>query len=220
MSDTVDSETNSLTQNRLKEIKKKTFDETVESSVDLWAVVDKTSLDEDVHIIPLEHLCQRFHSDLQNGLSTSHVSDALTQYGSNKMTPPKSPSYVYLLLKQLFMGFNTILWIACIFAFLAYKPFGEPNPSITNFALGVVLLLVITCNSILNVYQEIKSIKIVASFSKLLPTMATVRRDGKEQQILVDQIVPGDVILLRLGDKIPADCRFIISDGLKVRESI
>ncbi|CAF1014345.1 unnamed protein product [Rotaria sordida] len=117
------------------------------------------------------------------------------------------------------MGFNTILWVAGIFAFLAYKPFGEPAPSITNLALGVILVLVITCNSILNVYQEIKSIKIVASFSKLLPTIATVRRDGREQQIVADQIVPGDVILIRMGDKLPADCRFLMCDGLKINTS-
>jgi sodium/potassium-transporting ATPase subunit alpha len=101
-------------------------------------------------------------------------------------------------------------------AFLAYKPFGEPNPSITNLALGVVLLIVITCNSILNVYQQLKSIKIVAAFSKLLPTLATVRRNGREQQVLTDELVPGDIILVRMGDKLPADCRFISCDGLKV----
>jgi P-type E1-E2 ATPase len=76
--------------------------------------------------------------------------------------------------------------------------------------------LVITCNSILNVYQQLKSIKIVAAFSKLLPALATVRRDGREQQILTDELVPGDIILIRMGDKLPADCRFISCDGLKV----
>jgi P-type E1-E2 ATPase len=82
--------------------------------------------------------------------------------------------------------------------------------------LGIVIFIFITCNSILNAYQEIKSIKIVAAFSKLLPTLATVRRDGGEQQVLTEEIVPGDIILIRMGDKLPADCRFIACDGLKV----
>jgi sodium/potassium-transporting ATPase subunit alpha len=120
------------------------------------------------------------------------------------------------MFKELFMGFNCILWFAGVLAFLAYKPFGEPSPSITNLALGVVLFIVITCNSVLNVYQQLKSIKIVAAFSKLLPTLATVRRDGREQQVLTEEIVPGDIILIRMGDKLPADCRFISCDGLKV----
>ncbi|CAF3355217.1 unnamed protein product [Rotaria sp. Silwood2] len=189
------------------------------SIIDLWATVDRSRLEQDVHIIPLDDLYKRFHTNPRDGLSAAAIADAQAQYGQNKITPPKPPSSLWLLFKQLFMGFNTILWVAGIFAFLAYKPFGNPYPSVTNLALGIVLVLVITCNSILNVFQEIKSIKIVASFSKLLPTIATVRRDGREQQIVADQIVPGDIILVRMGDKLPADCRFFICEGLKINTS-
>jgi sodium/potassium-transporting ATPase subunit alpha len=187
-----------------------------DSTIDLWTTVDKSRLEKDVHIIPLDELFGRFHTDPRVGLSEDFVPDVRAQYGNNKLTPPKQPSYIWLLFKELLMGFNCILWFAGILAFLAYKPFGEPNPSITNLALGVVLLIVITCNSILNVYQQLKSIKIVAAFSKLLPTLATVRRNGREQQVLTDELVPGDIILVRMGDKLPADCRFISCDGLKV----
>ena len=190
-----------------------------DSSVDLWATIDRSRLEQDVHIIPLEDLYQRFHTDPRTGLATGYVADARAQYGENKLTPPKQPSYGWLLFKELFMGFNCILWFAGVLAFLAYKPFGEPNPSVTNLALGVVLFLVITCNSILNVYQQLKSIKIVASFSKLLPTLATVRRDGHEQQVVTSELVPGDIILIRMGDKLPADCRIIQCDGLKINTS-
>ncbi|CAF4096352.1 unnamed protein product [Adineta steineri] len=190
-----------------------------DSTVDLWATVDRSRLEQDVHIIPLQELYNRYHTDPRTGLTSGAVPDARAQYGDNKLEPPKQPSYVWLLFKELFMGFNIILWVAGILAFLAYKPFGEPDPQIANLALGVVLLLVITCNSALNVYQQLKSIKIVAAFSKLLPTLATVRRDGREQQIVTDEIVPGDIILVRMGDKLPADCRFISCDGVKVNTS-
>ncbi|CAF0772355.1 unnamed protein product [Adineta steineri] len=190
-----------------------------DSTVDLWATIDRSNLEQDVHIIPVDDLYQRFHTNQHDGLSTASVIDAQVQYGTNKITPPKSPSYLWLLVKELFIGFNIILWIACILTFLAYKPFGEPNPSITNLALGVVLFLVIIFNSVLNVYQQIKSYKIVASFSNLLPTIVTVRRDGKEQQIVTEQIVPGDIILLHTGEKIPADCRFLRCDELKINIS-
>jgi sodium/potassium-transporting ATPase subunit alpha len=186
------------------------------STIDLWATVDKARLEQDVHIIPLDDVFKRFHTGPINGLSDDFVTEVRAQYGNNKLTPPKQPFYLWILLKELFMGFNSILWFAGILAFLAYEPFGEPNPSISNLALGVVLILVITCNSILNVYQQLKSIKIVAAFSKLLPTLATVRRNGREQQILTDELVPGDIVLIRMGDKLPADCRFISCDGLKV----
>jgi sodium/potassium-transporting ATPase subunit alpha len=191
-------------------------DKPQDSTVHLWPSVDKSRLEEDVHVIPLSELLQRYQTDPRNGLSAAVVSNIRAQYGENKLTAPKLPNYFWLLFKQLFTGFNSILWFAGVLAILAYKPFGEPNPSITNLGLGCLLFIVITCNSVLNVYQEIKSIKIVASFSKLLPTLATVRRDGNEQQVVTSEIVPGDIILIRMGDKLPADCRLLSCDGLKV----
>jgi sodium/potassium-transporting ATPase subunit alpha len=188
-----------------------------DSTVKLWPTTDKSHLEqESVHSIPLDELFQRFHTDPRNGLSASSILDARAQYGENKLTPPKPPNYFWLLFKQLFTGFNSVLWFAGILAILAYKPLGGPDPPITNLALGIVIFIVIICNSILNAYQEIKSIKIVAAFSKLLPTLATVRRDGREQQVVTDEIVPGDIILIRMGDKLPADCRFLSCDSLKV----
>jgi len=188
-----------------------------DSTVKLWPTTDKSHLEqESVHSIPLDELFQRFHTDPRNGLSSNSIPDARAQYGDNKLTPPKPPNYFWLLFKQLFTGFNGVLWFAGILAILAYKPLGGPDPPITNLALGIVIFIVIICNSILNAYQEIKSIKIVAAFSKLLPTLATVRRDGREQQVVTDEIVPGDIILIRMGDKLPADCRFLSCDSLKV----
>ncbi|UJR13109.1 hypothetical protein I4U23_000133 [Adineta vaga] len=190
-----------------------------DSIIDLWANVDPARLAKHIHAIPISNLFQHFHTNPNTGLSINFVPEARAQYGNNKITPPKSPNYFWLLFKQLFMGFNLILWLAGILAFIAYQPLGGPTPSITNLALGIVIFLVITCNAILNVYQEMKSIKIVASFSRLVPNVATVRRDGVEQQIAAEEIVPGDIILIRMGSKLPADCRFLICDGLKVNAS-
>ncbi|UJR16119.1 hypothetical protein I4U23_003031 [Adineta vaga] len=187
-----------------------------DSNVTLWSSNEKSSSEQDLHTIPLDELYDRFQTDPKTGLSTDIVAEAHYYYGDNKLTPPDPPNYFLLLLKQLFSGFNSILWFAGILAFLAYKPLGDSKSSKSNLALSIVIFIVITCNSILNVYQQLKSIKIVAAFSKLLPTLATVRRDGREQQVVTDELVPGDIILIRMGDKLPADCRFIACDGLKV----
>ncbi|CAF1046094.1 unnamed protein product [Rotaria sordida] len=191
-----------------------------DSTVELWTTTEKSHPEQEtVHMIPLEKLFQRFHTNPTTGLASNFILDARTQYGDNKLTPPKPPNYFWLLFKQLFAGFNSILWFAGIIAILAYKSFGAIHPDPSNLALGILIFIVIILNSILNSYQEIKSIKIVTSFSKLLPTLATVRRDGTEQQILTDEIIPGDIILIRMGDKLPADCRFISCDNLKVNTS-
>ena len=78
----------------------------------------------------------------------------------------------------------------------------------------------IIANAVLNVYQKIKSLKIIRSFAQILPKVTTVRRnDGREQQILTSHLVPGDIILLEMGDKIPADCRVLSCDNLKVNNA-
>jgi sodium/potassium-transporting ATPase subunit alpha len=182
------------------------------SIIQLWPAGEQKN----VQSIPLHELFQHFHTNPETGLSSDFISDARAQYGVNKLTPPKPPNYFWLLFKQLFTGFNSILWFAGVLAILAYKPLGGPDPSMSNLALGIVIFFVIILNSILNAYQEIKSIKIVAAFSKLLPTLATVRRDGSEQQVVINELVPGDIVLIRMGDKLPADCRFISCDSLKV----
>jgi sodium/potassium-transporting ATPase subunit alpha len=85
--------------------------------------------------------------------------------------------------------------------------------------LGVILVLVIVLNALFNFYQEVKSMKIVASFSKMQPTIATVKRNGVEIQLNAEELVPGDIVRIRLGEKIPADCRLISCDDLQVNTS-
>ena len=99
------------------------------------------------------------------------------------------------------------------------KPFGDPNPDVANLALAGLLVFVIVFNAIFNFYQEVKSMRIVASFSKMQPASATVKRNGVEMQLNAEELVPGDLVRLRLGDKIPADCRLISCDDLQVNTS-
>jgi sodium/potassium-transporting ATPase subunit alpha len=89
-----------------------------------------------------------------------------------------------------------------------------------SLGLGIVLTIVIIANAILNVYQKMKSLKIIRSFAQILPKITTVRRNnGREQQIPTSHLVPGDIILLQIGDKVPADCRIISCQNLKVNNS-
>ncbi|UJR28029.1 hypothetical protein I4U23_009288 [Adineta vaga] len=173
------------------------------------------------HKISLNELCLQLNLfDTRSGLTTDQVNEALTKYGPNQTTPATQPGYIRLFFIQAFTGFNALLWIAAIFAFLAYEPFGRPNPDSTNLGLGVVLTIVIIANAVLNVYQKMKSVKIIRSFTQILPKLTTVRRNkGCEQQIPTVNLVPGDIILLQIGDKVPADCRIISCNNLKVNNA-
>lgn len=92
--------------------------------------------------------------------------------------------------------------------------------SFCSLGLGIVLTIVIVANAVLNVYQKKKSLKIIRSFSQILPKLTTVRRNhGCEQQISSSNLVPGDVVLLQVGDKVPADCRVVSCTNLKVNNA-
>jgi hypothetical protein len=81
------------------------------------------------HKIPLNDLCQQLNlSDIRSGLTTTQVNVAQTKYGLNQLAPTPQPGYIHLFFLQTFSGFNALLWVAAIFAFLAYQPFGNPQP--------------------------------------------------------------------------------------------
>ena len=91
---------------------------TTVSALDLEA--DTSLLKVDVHVVPLEKLVQRFDSNLTKGLTTETVIKNRSSYGENKLTPPSQPSLIWMFVKQLLVGFNGILWVATLFAFLSY----------------------------------------------------------------------------------------------------
>lgn len=81
------------------------------------------------HKITLDQLCQELNlSNIRSGLTTDQVNEAQEKYGSNQLAPTPQPGYIRLFFIQTFTGFNSLLWFAAIFAFLAYQPFGNPDP--------------------------------------------------------------------------------------------
>lgn len=171
------------------------------------------------HMLPLDSLMKKLDTDFGRGLSADKAASIRQLCGSNTITPPPSPWMILVFAKLLVTGFNLILWIAAVLFALCYKPFGEPNPQIVNIAICALIVFVILFNVMFNFYQERKSVKIVASFKDVLPQKCTVVRDGTEQQMMATQLVPGDIVLFRSGEKVPADCRLLESSGLKVNNS-
>jgi magnesium-transporting ATPase (P-type) len=85
------------------------------------------------HKISLSELCLQLNlTDIHSGLTTTQVNEAQAKYGLNELAPVPQPGYIRLFLIQSFTGFNSLLWIAAIFAFLAYQPFGNPDPDTTK----------------------------------------------------------------------------------------
>lgn len=104
---------------------------------------------------------------------------------------------------------------------LSWKPLGEPTPSPVNLALAIVLMAVIFLQATFNAWQDWSTSKVMHSINSMLPTQTLVLRDGKQQTIPAQDLVPGDIVYIKMGNKIPADLRLVqVSDDCKFDRSV
>ncbi len=144
----------------------------------------------------------------KTGISHEDARNRLAQYGSNELVCKKGDSKLKIFLRQ----FNNFLIYILIFATLVSAYLGEWVDAIAIF---VILLF----NSIFGFIQEYNAEKSIEALRKMASLNALVIRNGKETHVDVNDLVPGDVIVLATGDKIPADARLIDAVQLKTQEA-
>ena len=98
--------------------------------------------------------------------------------------------------------------IGSILVFVSWKPLGDP-PAVANLALAIVLLAVFFIQAAFNAWQDWSSSRVMASITTMLPDSCLVLRDGLQVTVVASDIVPGDVLYIKSGNKLPADVRFI-----------
>ncbi len=144
----------------------------------------------------------------KNGLTSAYARELLNQYGPNLLPSKKGYSVLRLLYNQLKNLLALLLTVAALISFAI----GDP--------LDSALILVILClNVILGFWQEYKASKEIEALKKLEVLSTRVLRDGQEQQIPAYQLVPGDVIILEAGAKVPSDAVLFAAEDLTVDES-
>uniref|UniRef100_A0A8C6WTX9 Sodium/potassium-transporting ATPase subunit alpha n=1 Tax=Neogobius melanostomus TaxID=47308 RepID=A0A8C6WTX9_9GOBI len=165
----------------------------------------------DDHKLTLDELNRKYSTDLTNGLTGAKAAENLARDGPNALTPPPTTPEWVKFCKQMFGGFSMLLWTGAILCFLAY--------GIQALYLGVVLSAVVIITGCFSYYQEAKSSKIMDSFKNLVPQQALVVRDGEKKCINAEEVVVGDLVEVKGGDRIPADLRIISAHGCKVDNS-
>lgn len=173
----------------------------------------------DWHILTLNEIYTRLSSSATQGLCSDQVKRRLTEYGKNQPSPPPT-HYLQQIFGYFFKGFGAILLIGAILVFVSWKPLGEP-PSISNLALAIVLLAVFCIQAAFNAWQDWSSSRVMASITTMLPDSCLVLRNGHQTTVAASDIVPGDVLYIKCGNKLPADARFVeISSDAKFDRSI
>jgi Ca2+-transporting ATPase len=142
------------------------------------------------------------------GLEEGEVALRLKDCGQNKLPETKVDSSVTIFLRQFQSPLIYVLFFASIIVF-----------AMKEFVDGAIILFVLFFNAVVGTIQEGKAQNTLLALKKFMETTATAVRSGRELIVSDTEIVPGDIIVLTEGDKIPADARIIISNNLKLDES-
>ena len=159
------------------------------------------------HTLSVEELQKRWQVDSTRGLSTDQVQRRLQQHGKNVMSPLPT-RWFWIVFGYFFKGFGIVLLVGSILVFVAWQPLGQP-PATANLALAIVLLAVFFIQAAFNAWQDWSSSRVMASITAMLPESCLLIRDSTQTTVSAPDIVPGDVVLIKAGNKLPADVRFI-----------
>ena len=143
------------------------------------------------------------------GLSQQEVQERIDEFGRNTLTLEKGASAFIMFLKQFKSPLVYVLILAAVISLIG-------NHIEDTIVIAVILLI----NSIIGFAQEWRAEKTIESIKKLIEEKSIVIREGEELEISSSDIVPGDLLLLRAGEKVPADGRVIFERNLHVDESL
>jgi len=160
------------------------------------------------HHLPADEVLDLLKSDREKGLDIFDVEHRQKRFGPNVITAKKGKGPLMRFLLQFHQPLIYILMAAGIItAFLQ------------EWVDAGVIFGVVMVNAIIGFMQESKAVKALEALARTMKTEATVLRSGEKQRISAEELVPGDVVLLQSGDKVPADMRLIHVRDLQVDES-
>mmetsp|Transcript_18740 Transcript_18740/g.40630 ORF Transcript_18740/g.40630 Transcript_18740/m.40630 type:complete len:1066 (-) Transcript_18740:283-3480(-) len=153
------------------------------------------------------------------GLSTDEAASRLTKYGPNQMTEKVKTTLLQRIWHQINNVLVYVLITVAVVSLIQAVTTNNSNTRFTAWFQVALIVSVITLNTWIGIYQEGNAEKAADALKNMLSTDARVIRSGKEIMIPAGEIVPGDVCLLGLGDKVPADMRLISVSNLATGEA-
>jgi Ca2+-transporting ATPase len=161
----------------------------------------------------------QFYSDLRTspkGLSASEAERRYSEHGANVLPEAKKVSFSKKAVVQFKNLFNVLLIIAAILSFVT----GISSNDMSSIQMGFAILLVVVLSVLFSLFQEYRAERAIEALHRLVPENIKVMRDGKVIHLTASRIVPGDVIELEEGDKVPADGRLLNAFELSIDNSI
>jgi len=177
----------------------------------------KQEIDLTEHLMSVPECLQKHQTDQEKGLTEAQVVAKRKIYGMNQLTPPPKKPICLIFLSHMTGFFSLLLWAASVLCFVAYAM--KPELGDENLYLGIVLAVVVFMTGCFSFYQDYQSAAVMEGFKSFLPAKTTVVRSGDAKDIPSEELVPGDIIMIKSGEKIPADFRVLSAKMFKVNNS-
>ena len=156
-------------------------------------------------------------SDSARGLSLAEAKRRLDECGPNRLqSAPETPWWERLL--EQFQNFLVIILLVATVISVAEWLLQDPRESALPYE-AIVILAIVILNALLGFFQEARAERSVRALMALAAPESTVIRDGERQRVPADEIVPGDVVLIEAGDRVPADARVVEEANLHTDEA-
>jgi magnesium-transporting ATPase (P-type) len=171
------------------------------------ATIDHTPVDKIIHLMPVEEVYSAL-ATRPTGLTGAEAADRLARYGPNAIHEICGQPIILKFLANFTHLMALLLWVGGFLALAAQMP-----------QLAVAVWLVNVINGAFSFWQEYRAEKAIEALKRMLPNYAHVLRDGMEQRVLAEELVPGDVLALAEGDHISADARLVLAAELRTDQS-
>ncbi len=167
-----------------------------------------TKVRADWHALETDSALERLETR-SGGLTEAEAADRLARYGHNRLPASAPRSALVRFLTQ----FHNLLIYVLLGAALVTALLGHAIDT-------VVILLVVVANAVIGFIQEGRAEKALDAIKRMMTQNSSVMRDGHRATVAAEDIVPGDIVLLEAGDRVPADLRLIRARNLKIEEAI
>ncbi len=159
--------------------------------------------------LSVEEVVSKLDVVIDDGLTEEEVNERINMYGKNELPEPEKKSLAIRFLKH----FNDVLIYILLFA-------AGITIILGHYIDTAVILMVVIINAFIGFFQENKAEKALNSIKNLLSLKANILRDRERTEVDSSQLVPGDIVIVSSGDKIPADMRLVQCENLRIEEAV
>ena len=174
------------------------------------------------HVMDIESVISTLKTSAnitKTGLTADESAARMAQYGPNQMTPARKKTLLERIWNQINNVLVLILFVVSIVSAVQAITAKTSSDIVTNWLQFIIIVAVVVINTYIGIIQEGAAQKAGEALKDMLSSDARVMRDGKEFMIPATNLVPGDIVILGLGDKVPCDLRIIKSANLACGEA-